>query len=248
MHTPEQNFYQAVLVAALVLGTVIGYFVLSMIRHQRKNSRLHKAKIMAEISTLENERKRIVSDLHDELGPVLSAVKLHLNHLENISDENKKIVDFSNKHIDEIINKIREISYNLLPNTLVRNGFVKAVEEYIEKIKQAHPINIRFTCSDDFVLSKDKEINMYRILQEVIHNTIKHSQAHSLVIELKVEKNILHMNIADDGVGFNYQEKMQKGPGLGLLNLQSRAEVIDAHFTLQSEKGKGTCYFFEIPL
>ncbi len=248
MHTPEQNFYQAVLVAALVLGTVIIYFIWTMIRHQRKNSRLHKAKITAEISTLENERKRIVSDLHDELGPVLSAVKLHLNHLENISEENKKIVDFSNKHIDEIIDKIREISYNLLPNTLVRNGFVKAVEEYIEKIKQVHPLQIRFNCADDFVLSKDREINMYRILQEVIHNTIKHSQAHFLIIEMKVEKNVLFMTIADDGVGFNYQEKMHKGSGLGLLNLHSRAEVMDANFTLQSEKDKGTCYFFEIPL
>src|SRR5690349_15675594 len=105
MHTPEEKFYTAVAVAATVLGVIIGYFIITMIRHQRRNVRLYRTRIQAEIQTLENERKRIATDLHDELGPLLSAVRIQINHLECESENDKKIVAFANKHIDDILTK-----------------------------------------------------------------------------------------------------------------------------------------------
>lgn len=248
MHTEEASYYTAVTVAAVVLGIIIIYFIITMIRHQRRNMQLYKAKINAEISTLENERKRIVSDLHDELGPLLSAVKLRINQLDAASEDDKKIVEFSNKHLSDIIIKIKEISYNLLPNTLARNGLVHAVEEYIDKVNGVQPTNIRFLYEGTFNLSKEKEINIYRIFQETIHNAIKHAKATTLTIELKKQDNLILLSIADDGAGFDYDEKSKNGTGLGLLNLQSRAEVLNAKFLIESEKDKGTKYFFEIPL
>lgn len=248
MHTQEANYYTAVTVAAIVLGIIIIYFIITMIRHQRRNMHLYKAKINAEISTLENERKRIVSDLHDELGPLLSAVKLRINQLDAASDDDKKIVEFSNKHLTDIIVKIKEISYNLLPNTLARNGLVHAVEEYIDKVTGVHPLKIRFVYEGNFELTKEKEINIYRIFQETIHNTVKHAKAKTLTIELRKQDNILFLTFIDDGIGFNYEEKSKNGSGLGLLNLQSRTEVLNAKFLIDAEKDKGTKYFFEIPL
>ena len=97
MHTEEANYYTAVTVAAVVLGIIIIYFIITMIRHQRRNMSLYKAKINAEISTLENERKRIVSDLHDELGPLLSAVKLRINQLDIDNNDDKEVVEFANR-------------------------------------------------------------------------------------------------------------------------------------------------------
>jgi len=248
MPTEEANYYTAVTVAAIVLGVIILYFIITMIRHQRRNMYLYKAKINAEISTLENERKRMVTDLHDELGPLLSAVKLRINQLETNTEDDKEIVEFSNRHISDIIIKIKEISYNLLPNTLARNGLVHAAEEFIDKINGAHTLKIKFICEGSFELSKEKEINIYRIFQEVIHNTIKHAAAKTLVIQLKRQEDFLLLNFQDDGIGFNYEEKSKNGTGLGLLNLQSRAEVLNAKFISESEKDKGTQYFFEIPL
>lgn len=246
---PEaQNFYTAVLVASLLLGFVVIYFIITMIRHQKRNTQLYKAKITAEISTLENERKRIASDLHDELGPLLSTVKLRLNHLLVKTDEERTVVEQSNKSINEIMHKLRDISYNLLPNTLVTHGLIHAVEEYAERIQAVHELKIRFNCTGNFTLPKNKEINIYRILQEVIHNAIKHAEATLLLIELNAKQNQLLLTIADNGKGFDYNEKIKENKGLGLLNLQSRAEIINAKFSMQSEKGKGTNYFFEIPL
>ena len=97
MHTEEASYYTAVTVAAVVLGIIIIYFIITMIRHQRRNMSLYKAKINAEISTLENERKRIVSDLHDELGPLLSAVKLRINQLDIDNNDDKEVVEFANR-------------------------------------------------------------------------------------------------------------------------------------------------------
>ena len=248
MHTEEANYYTAVTVAAVVLGIIIIYFIITMIRHQRRNMSLYKAKINAEISTLENERKRIVSDLHDELGPLLSAVKLRINQLDIDNNDDKEVVEFANKHLSDIIIKIKEISYNLLPNTLARNGLLHAVEEFIDKINAAHHLKIRFVYEDNFQLTKEKEINLYRIFQEIIHNTIKHANAKTLSMELRKQDNLLLLTIIDDGIGFDYEERSKNGTGLGLLNLHSRAEVLNAHFLIESEKDKGTSYFFEIPL
>jgi len=248
MHTEEASYYTAVTVAAVVLGIIIIYFIITMIRHQRRNMSLYKAKINAEISTLENERKRIVSDLHDELGPLLSAVKLRINQLDIDNNDDKEVVEFANKHLSDIIIKIKEISYNLLPNTLARNGLLHAVEEFIDKINAAHHLKIRFVYEDNFQLTKEKEINLYRIFQEIIHNTIKHANAKTLSMELRKQDNLLLLTIIDDGIGFDYEERSKNGTGLGLLNLHSRAEVLNAHFLIESEKGKGTSYFFEIPL
>jgi two-component system NarL family sensor kinase len=248
MHTPEERFYTAITVAAIVLGIIIIYFITSMIRHQRRNVQLYRAKIKAEISTLENERRRIATDLHDELGPLLSAVRIRINHLSSESDNDRNIVSYANKHIDDILTKAREISYNLLPNTLVRKGLVKAIEEYISKLREVHDLKIIFRADTSTTLDKEKEINIYRIIQEVIHNTVKHAKAKQLIVELKEQGDQLILITADDGKGFNIGDKMSNSNGLGLINLQSRAEILNAKFSYDSEPDKGTRYIFEMPL
>lgn len=248
MHSTEENFYTAIAVAAVALGIIISYFILTMIRHQRRNIRLYKTKIRAEISTLEKERKRMASDLHDELGPLLSAVRIQINHLEANNEHDQKIVAFANKHIDDILTKTREISYNLMPNTLVRKGLVKALQEYVNKLSQIHKLKISFDADNAIELSKEKEINIYRILQEIIHNTIKHADATQLAIKLKKQNGILELMTADDGIGFDMDNKMENSDGLGLINLQSRTEVLNAKFNYRSALGHGTQYIFEIPL
>ena len=170
MHTSETQFYTAVIVAAIALGIIIIVFIVTMIRHQRRNAMLNRMRIRAEINTLEKERKRIATDLHDELGPILSAVRIQINHLTHSDEADRKIIDFANKHIDDAIAKTREISYNLLPSTLVRKGMVRAVQEYINKLSETHELHITFI-SPDMQLPAEMSINIYRIIQEIIHNT-----------------------------------------------------------------------------
>lgn len=209
--------------------------------------RWQKARIKAEIDTLENERKRIAGDLHDELGPILSAVKLQINHLEPEDETEKIVLEKSSSQIDEIIQRFREISYDLLPNTLVRKGLTKAVDEFIGKMSDANKIKFQFKYPGGLIVQKEKEINIYRIIQEIIHNTIKHARASSLVIELYQKNNLLILQTEDDGIGFNYKALQIESSGLGLLNIQSRVSVLNAQLTVNSEPGKGTSFQVIIP-
>lgn len=246
MYNSEKSFYTAVTIITIILGIIIVYFIISMIRHQRRNVQNYKTKIKAEIDTLENERKRIASDIHDELGPILSAVRIQINHLETPTLTDAETITKVNKYIDDVIAKTREISYNLLPNTLVRKGLEAAVNEYINKINHI-PLHIGFIKEAGISLTKEQDVNIYRILLEIINNTIKHAEATELHIKLQRSKNFILLDTFDNGKGYDYDAMIAAGKGLGLYNLQSRGDVLNARFSMSSSPGEGTHYSFEIP-
>jgi signal transduction histidine kinase len=248
MDAHETSVFTAVLISSIILATVFIYFIITIVRYQRHNQKLYKSKILAEITTLENERARIASDLHDELGPILSAVKFKINSLDIHSPDDQLILDKSNKNIDEIIRRMREISNDLLPNILIRKGLITAMEESVEDFKNSNKLEIKFTYQSAPDIPKEKEINIYRILQEIIHNTIKHAEATELRIELKPGKQQLVILTEDNGKGFDYIQHSKENTGLGLRNLLSRTEVLGGNMYIESGLGKGTKYTFELPL
>lgn len=248
MDTQEKELYNSILMAVAVLAAIILYFVISIVRQQRRYRKLAQQKINAEITTLENERRRIAADLHDEVGPLLSAVKLQINHIEAADEDEQALIEKSSSHIDDIIRKMREISNDLLPNVLVRKGLAPAIKDFIGKLKAATSVQIDFQHNDPLRFDTATEVNMYRIVQEIIHNSIKHSQAKNLHIRLHMAEKLVRLSTEDDGVGFDYNEMRKTKGGLGLLNLQSRTDVMGGDFSFESGKGKGTKYLFEIPL
>jgi signal transduction histidine kinase len=243
----EAEMYKVVLISAIIVALIIGFFIISTMREHKKVLKWQQARIAAEINTLENERKRIADDLHDELGPLLSAIKLQINHLEPSDETETAVLEKSSEQIDSIIQRFREISYDLLPNTLVRQGFVKATEEFINKLKPVHPLHISFKYCY-FTLMPQREINLYRILQEIIHNTVKHARATSLTISIQNNNKNLLLKTRDDGIGFNYTEKKQMATGLGLLSIHSRVDLLGGQLLVTSQPGMGTIFEIEMPL
>lgn len=248
MDPAEKTYYNSFLIVLIVVSVVLLYFIITIIRYHRRSLRLSKERIQAEIDTLENERRRIASDLHDELGPLLSAVKLQINNLETKDPEDLGLIEKSSQHIDSIIKKLREISNDLMPNTLLRKGLKTAIDEFIDSSQQAYKLPVKFICDQHLELDKNKEINLYRMVQEILHNTIKHAKASMLIIKISVQDNRLFLMTADNGTGFDYSSKIRDNMGLGLRNLQSRTEVMGGEIACISEPGKGTTYTIEIPL
>jgi signal transduction histidine kinase len=243
----QADMFKVVLISALIVTLIISFFIISIMREHKKVLKWQQARIAAEINTLENERKRIADDLHDELGPLLSAIKLQINHLEPNNETETAVLEKSSDQIDCIIQRFREISYDLLPNTLVRKGFTKATEEFINKLKPVHPLKISFNYCD-FILLPEREINLYRILQEIIHNTVKHARATSLIVNIEKNNKTLLLKTKDDGIGFNYSEKTQIAKGLGLLSIHSRVELLGGQLSVTSQLGSGTIFEIEMPL
>jgi signal transduction histidine kinase len=248
MDPQEKELYNSILMAGAVIAAILIYFIVSIVRQQRRYKQLAQQKINAEITTLENERRRIAADLHDEVGPLLSAIKLQINNIDGSDADDRAIIQKSSTYIDDIIGKMREISNDLLPNTLVRKGLTAAIQDFISKLKNASNIGIDFQHSNPVRFETSIEVNMYRIVQEIVHNSIKHSQAQHLYIRLQVNDQLLRLSTEDDGVGFDYVQMSNTKGGLGLLNLQSRTDVMGGEFSFESTKGKGTKYLFEIPL
>jgi len=248
MDPNQTKIYTAILIAAGVPGTILVYFVINTIRQQRKHLSFQKEKIQAEIATLENERRRIASDLHDDLGPLLSAVKLQINSVEVPDPEDQELIERSGMYIDTILSRIREISNNLMPQALLRKGLVVALREFIDNLTLGHPFDIRFSGSGDIALTGDREIHLYRIILEVIHNALKHSQASALDLHIKNENNRLVVEIADNGSGFEYNIVSKTGSGLGLKNIVSRVEMLKGDFYIDTQPGEGTKYRIAIPL
>lgn len=247
MHTEDQQLYKIILTGAGILLAVLAYFIIAVVRQQRKVYKWQQARIAAEITTLETERRRIAADFHDELGPILSAVRLQINHLEPADEIEKIVLDKSSSQIDEVIKRFREISYNLLPNTLVRKGVVAAIEEYINKMQSINGLQISFAGSIERI-DTNKEVNIYRIIQEIVHNTLKHARATKLTISFSHDNEQLILKTSDDGIGFNYNEMEAKSSGLGLLNLQSRVDMLNGDLTVNTQPGKGTEFIIQIPV
>jgi len=247
MDAQETSFYTAILIVCSVVGVIITYFIVSIIRQQRKSVRLYKQSLLTEITTLEKERSRMAADLHDEVGPVLSAVKLRISSLDIHNETDEEEVEKTNEQIDNLLKRMREISFDLMPASLTRKGFVAALNEFIEYCSKGSPLRINFQFTD-IQLIQSQAINLYRIVQEVIHNTIKHAQASELLIELRQEKNKIILATKDNGKGFNYHEKSGEAKGLGLQNLLRRTGIIGGKMFFESQKGKGTTYIFEIPI
>lgn len=247
MDPKEANVYTAILIAAVILALIITFFIISIIRHQRRNLKLHKEKIEAEINTLESERRRMASDLHDELGPVLSAVKMQINSLE-VNDDDLELVEKTSKHLDNILQRIREISNDLMPVVLVRKGFVRALQEFVENINRTGKLHIHFqSAMTDLEMQKDKEIHLYRIAQEIIHNSLKHSQASEMRIMIEKKKDLVILEMSDNGKGFEQNEVTKNGAGHGLSNILSRIEILRGDVYVDSVIGKGVKYNIEIP-
>jgi signal transduction histidine kinase len=246
MLIPEEKLIKVSILAAILLLALIGYFIYVFVKQHRNISRWQEARIVAEIEILEQERARIALDLHDDIGVSLSAIKMQVAFLEPITEEEQVQKKKAIREMDETIQRFREIAYNLLPNTLVRKGFNAAVVEFIDKM-DSQAIQINFNTLQ-FKLSPKDEINLFRVIQEIIHNTIKHSRATVLDIGIKNESNELFVTTQDNGIGFEYDETNMHLNGIGLLSIQSRVAILNGKLTVNTSIGKGAAFIIEIPL
>ena len=242
----DKIFYTTVFVS-LLIAIIIVFFVVSIILYHRRYIKLQRERITAEITILENERKRIATDLHDSAGPLLSTVKLFINSLDVRTDEDKQIIARSSKYIDETITNLRQISHNLLPNALERKGLTEALREFIQQISEKQPLHIELRTSGDIQIQPEKAIHIFRIIQEIIQNTLKHAHAKQLQISLNKEEDLLLLLIREDGAGFDVKKAKSNSTGLGMKSLEIRTDIMHGSLAIDSAPGQGTNYLIKIP-
>jgi len=198
------------------------------------------------IEIQEKERRTIALDLHDQIGQSLTAIKINLQTSQLLKDPDsiKQNVLQGMEIIDDAIDQVRTLSVSLRPSMLEDLGLMSAIMWMIDQIQDQSDIEIIIEANlDQGRLAPLMEITCYRIIQEALTNTIRHSDASQANIQLIIDDQELHLKIQDNGTGFNVESAKAsalQGESLGLLSMEERAELIGGRFEISSEKGSGT--------
>jgi len=247
MDTKEIKAYVYIILLVILIGAIIMYFLISMIRQQRVTLELKKQNMRAELNSIEKERTRIAVDLHDGLAPIVSAIKLKVSSFDLADEVDKYQQQMTYEHLDDLAQRLREISFNLMPVALQRKGLIAALDELASYNSTKRSLRIQVDATPDEILeNRHVAIHLYRIVQEIVHNTVKHAEATVLQIALYRNGANLVLETKDDGRGFDF-EKLKDGDGYGLRSLLSRADFLGGELSIQSKEGLGTIYSLEIP-
>jgi signal transduction histidine kinase/Tfp pilus assembly protein PilF len=216
------------------------------IRQLEEEKKLLAAKSIVEGQ--EEERKRIAKELHDGLGVLLSTAKMQFTTIKDKSPENRPLIDKATKLLEQAASDVRKISHNMMPGLLTKFGLYEATEDLIEQLDETEGLNaICEITGDTQRLPENTEIMVYRIIQEMVNNTLKHAEADNIRLQMNILAEQLNITYSDDGKGFNIEEKLES-KSIGLTSIQSRVNFLSGQVNLESQPGKGINYYMEIPV
>lgn len=216
-----------------------------MIRQLEEEKKLMAAKLLVEGQ--EEERKRIAVELHDGLGVLLSATRMQFSSIKDTSPENKPLIDRATQLLEQAAGDVRKISHNMMPGLLTNLGFYDAAEDLVDKLNESGQIRAVCEIEENLArLPENNEIMLYRIVQELVNNTLKHAEASFISLHIGTIDGKLEIRYSDDGKGF-IVENMLESQSIGLKSIQSRVSFLNGFLEIQSSPGKGTRCYIRIP-
>ena len=236
----------AMLIVVLLSVGVIMFFVIYHRRlliqqkeKQQLESEYQTELLKASIESQESERFRISKEMHDNIGAMLTTTKMCFQHVSTSLSEAEldKVKKKMNSFFEGMIDSTRTISQNLSPIVLTKLGLIEAIRSLAESVEDTGNFTCNFSTNLTRRVGKSEELNIYRILQELITNTLKHSEASEIDIELMSipEDNALTLVYKDNGSGFS-PEILAKKKGIGLKNIESRLSVMKGNVVYSSSK------------
>lgn len=195
----------------------------------------------------DKERKRIAQDLHDNLGSILATLNMYADTLgqKKETKEKNELAEKISKLALQANEETRNLSHSLDSGTLKHFGLNTALVDLVDAIKEAKEIEINLEVAFQKIENIELSLNLYRIIQELFNNTLKHANASKISLELtQTQDNQISLIYEDNGIGFNENEV--DGRGMGLANLKLRTESINGHLTIDSNTEKGSTFIIEI--
>lgn len=243
-------------IIAFIFILMIVYFQYYRLK-RRQQLKLQEAKLKAKeveinatISSQERERNRYARDLHDGFGQMISVLNMNLQNLKNGSkpDERHKVFQSSSKIIDDMYAELKNICFDLMPQTLIKNGLESALREFTDRINTSDKVHVELNVFGiDKRLIEIQEISLYRISQEWINNILKYSDADKITLQITKDDREITLLIEDNGSGFN-KEDLTCGKGNGWRNLNTRSSLIKGEIELEtSPKKRGNVLIVNAP-
>ncbi len=246
------------IVVASVFFVLIGSFLLLLVfvflRRQRKNkeekeemkNRFERTLLKTQLEIQEQAFAYISQEIHDNIGQVLSLVRLNLNTFDNSITEEK--INQTDELLGKAIKDLRDLSHNLQNNRIHHIGIVESVRQLLVSLEKTGRFTTSFKTSDNFhILDANTDIILYRMIQEIVNNIIKHASADHIEISIDNDAaDLITIQITDNGIGFDTSLLNQERPGIGLQNIINRSKMINATVSVNSSPGNGTAITLHI--
>lgn len=255
--TKQRNVFLIIGVGLLIFAVYIYIFFRyrarknQIIAEQRIQQLEEEKKLMAArflVEGQENERKRIASAIHDSLGVLLSTSKMHITAIKDDNPENRALIDKATRFLDEANTEMRKISHNMMPGALSKLGLCEALEDLFETLDETEGIDARMeVLGPKERLPENQEIMIYRVVQEMVNNTLKHSKADRIDLTLVIHPDELDLSYSDNGKGFDVEEVKAK-KSMGIQSIRSRVKFLDGIIKIDSSPGKGVVYRISVPV
>ena len=248
----QLNTAYLVLLGLLVAGGALGA---GLLRHRQRLARQAREQEQTLLTTKamlqgqDEERRRLARDLHDGLGGMLSAVKLYLSSIRTrggLPPESAPLFNQSIDHLDSSIAELRRVARNLMPEALLSFGLAPALHDLCQAVQQAGDVQVQLTTHGLTPrLPPAVEVELYRMVQELVNNVIKHARAQQVLVQLMRHADELQLVVEDDGQGF---DASAGSPGVGLRSVRARAQYLGGRLEVQSQPGQGTSVSLELRL
>ncbi|MBO9684710.1 MAG: sensor histidine kinase, partial [Flavisolibacter sp.] len=243
-------------IATLLIISVLGY------RNYRQKQKLQLQRINeletekqltameAVLKGEEQERTRLAKDLHDGLGGMMSGIKYSLQTMKKnliMTPENQQAFERSLDMLDSSINEMRRVAHNMMPEALVKFGLDTALKDLCNDVNQAGALQVNYQSigMDHALIDQTTAITVYRIVQELINNTMKHAAATNSIVQLSKTDDKLTITVEDDGKGFD-TACLDMAKGIGWTNIKNRVEFLKGKLDIHSHTGKGTSVLIEL--
>jgi two-component system NarL family sensor kinase len=249
------------LLALLLVGFIMGMIFFYQRKRHNQERELVRLKeeyeqevLRSQLEIQESTMKNIAQELHDNMGQSLSVIKLWMS-MAPIAEDHAAYegVQNSKEMLQKVIREMADLTKSLHTERIADIGLSEAINFDLASIRRAGILKIQFdTDGDEFHFPDQKAIFIFRMYQEMMNNILKHSQANQVMVSVNYSGNdTFVLNIADDGVGFDLQQKKESSSGssgLGLKSMRNRAKLIGADLSIQSEPGRGTRISVKVPL
>ncbi len=247
MPPTQTDLFYSFLAGLTVIAVLFSVFALSIFYHLQKKRKQLRDKLFQDECLIEADKARIARDLHDDLGSLLTGLQFSFAALAE-KDRSNLLLSSSTEQIGVSILRLREIALNLLPRELETEGLNAAIESFVERINSVNRIQVNYLpVAGIEAMDKQKAMVLFRVIQEIISNSIKHSKASIIDIGIVLDHSRLILEISDDGTGFDYERCLQQKHHSGLKNIQSRIDMLNGIMIVESSGGSGTHYFITIP-
>lgn len=251
-----QNIILLISISLVALLAIALFFIYQKNKqlHQQRIEMLQNAqeaqRLLAVVEGEEKERRRFGRELHDGLGALLASTKMRIDALQKELPHIKQLPVYQSAEqlIDHACQTVREISHDMMPRVIDQQGLEKAVEELCLTLSATQGLEVNFIPYGlDQYLDNRLSATVYRIIQELLRNVVKHAQASTVIVQITAENDFLSIVVEDDGCGFDPEDSsLQKG--IGLDNVSSRVKLLGGHLTIDSEMGEGTTMNINIPI